>query len=86
MHKRKDGQRALCSDYQRQRVANRLIYPRKSVAASGARVKRIACLVTGGFFMAADNQVKFQGFQFCKEAKALSVTKLQSDARLVGRI
>jgi hypothetical protein len=28
-HKRKDGQRALCSDYQYQRAANRLIYPRE---------------------------------------------------------
>jgi hypothetical protein len=51
MHKRKDGQRALCSDYQHQRAANRLIYPRKSVAASGARVKWIACMVTGGGFL-----------------------------------
>jgi hypothetical protein len=63
-YKRKDGQRALCSDYQHQRAANRLIYPRKSLAASSAIVKRIACMVTGGFFMATASQVKFQGFQF----------------------
>jgi hypothetical protein len=49
-HKRKDGQRALCSDSQHQRAANRLIYPRKRLAASGARVKRIACLVAGVFY------------------------------------
>jgi hypothetical protein len=49
-HKRKDGQRALCSDYQHQRAANRLIYPRKRLAASGTIVKRTACMVAGGFY------------------------------------